>query len=169
MTCSIENREERLMDYLAGSLDAREAALLEKHVETCSACGEFVSGQKSVWEALDLFEAPTVSAAFDRQLYERIAGTSWWDRVMASIGSPFRAPAFLRQGVLLTAAAAALTTAVVLWQRPAPAPSPARQPAQLSAEAETLQPDRVQRALDDMEMLREFNHLVVSDPAQSKM
>ncbi len=68
------------------------------------------------------------------------------------------------------AAAAVLTAAVIVWERPSPAPAP--QPAQLSAEVQsdqTLQPDQVQRALDDMEMLREFNHPVVADPAQSKM
>ncbi|MGA7240700.1 MAG: zf-HC2 domain-containing protein [Bryobacteraceae bacterium] len=168
MSCSIENREEQLLDYVSGSLDTQDAALFEKHLKTCAACSEFVAGQKAVWEALDLFEPAPVSPAFDRHLYERISRTSWWDRLVASVSVPVRAPAFLRQGAPLVAAAAVLTAAVIVWERPAPAP-PA-QPAPLSAEADqTLQPDQVQRALDDMEMLREFNHPVVSDPAQSKM
>jgi anti-sigma factor RsiW len=168
MTCSIEKREERLLDYVSGSLDTQEAALFEQHLQTCSACGEFVAGQKSVWESLDLFEPAPVSAAFDRRLYERIAQSSWWDRLVAGITVPFRAPAFPRQGLPLITAAAVLTAALIVWQRPAPAPAPPA--AGLSAEADqTLQPDQVQRALDDMEMLREFNHLAVSDPAQSKM
>jgi anti-sigma factor RsiW len=167
MTCNIERREERLLDYVSGSLDTQEAALFEKHLETCAACSEFVAGQKSVWESLDLFEPAPVSAAFDRRLYERIAQTSWWGRLVAGITVPFRAPAFLRQGLPLITAAGVLTAALIVWQRPAPAPAPA---AALSAEADqTLQPDQVQRALDDMEMLRQFNHLAASDPAQSKM
>ncbi len=168
MSCSIENREEQLLDYVSGSLDTRDAALFEKHLGTCAACSEFVSGQKSVWEALDLFEPAPVSPAFDRRLYERISQTSWWDRLAASVSVPFRAPAFLRQGLPLVAAVAVLTAAVIVWERPTPAPPP--QPSGLSAEADqTLQPDQVQRALDDMEMLREFNHPVVAQPAQSKM
>lgn len=170
MSCSIENREERLLDYVSGSLEMQESALFEKHLETCAACSEFVAGQKAVWESLDLFDPAPVSPAFDRRLYERIAQTSWWDRLVASVSVPFRAPAFLRQGLPLMAAAAVLTTAVIVWERPSPAPAP--QPTELSAEAQpdqTLQPDQVQRALDDMEMLREFNHPVVADPAQSKM
>jgi hypothetical protein len=65
------------------------------------------------------------------------------------------------------AAAAVLAAGIVVWERPTPAPAP--QPTQLSAEVDTLQPDQVQRALDDMEMLREFNHLMATDPAPSKM
>jgi anti-sigma factor RsiW len=167
MICSIENREERLLDYVSGSLEAQEIALFEKHLETCSECGEFVTGQQAVWESLDLFEPAPVSANFDRLLYERMAQTSWWDRLVASVSTPFRAPAFLRQGLPIMAAAVVLAAAVMVWERPTPAPAP--QPTQLSAEAETLQPDQVERALDDMEMLRQFNHLMVADPAQSKM
>lgn len=170
MSCSIENREEQLLDYVSGSLNTHAAALFEKHLETCAACSEFVTGQKAVWESLDLFEPAPVSAAFDRHLYERIARTSWWDRLVASVSVPFRAPAYLRQGLPLVAVAAVLTAAVIVWERPTPAPAP--QPTRLSAEVQpdqTLQPDQVQRALDDMEMLREFNHPVVAGPAQSKM
>jgi anti-sigma factor RsiW len=170
MSCSIENREERLLDYVSGSLETQQAALFEKHLQTCGECSEFVAGQKAAWEALDLFEPEAVSPTFDRRLYERIAKTSLWDRWAAYVTVPFRAPAFLRQGLPLMAAAALLTAAVIVWERPTTAPAP--RPAALSAEAQsdqTLQPDQVQRALDDMEMLREFNHPVVADPAQSKM
>ncbi len=168
MICKLENREERLLDYVSGSLASDDAALFEKHLETCSACSEFVTGQQAVWASLDLFEPAPVSAAFDRRLYERIAQTSWWDRLVASVSTPFRVPAFLRQGLPLMAGAAVLATAVIVWQRPATVPA-TPQPAALSAEAETLQPEQLQRALDDMEMLREFNQVVVTDPARSKM
>jgi len=87
---------------------------------------------------------------------------------VAGITVPFLVSVFPRQGLPLITAAAVLTAALIVWQRPGPAPGPPA-PA-LSAEADqTLQPDQVQRALDDMEMLREFNHLAVADPAQSKM
>jgi anti-sigma factor RsiW len=168
MICKLENREERLLDYVTGSLASDDAALFEKHLETCSACSEFVTGQQAVWESLDLFEPAPVSAAFDRRLYERIAQTSWWDRLIASFGTPFRVPAFVRQGLPLAAGAAVLAAGVILWERPSSVPTPQPAPA-LSAEADTLQPEQLQRALDDMEMLREFNQVVVAEPSPSKM
>lgn len=165
MNCSIENREERLLDYVSGSLDAHEAALFEKHLETCSECSGFVAGQKAVWTSLDLFEPAPVSDDFNRRLNARIEQTSWWDRLVARIASPFGAPAFVRRGVPVAATAALIAAGVVVWQRPAHSPAPAR-PAALSADADSLQPDRVQRALDDMEMLRQFNRFVDSGTAQ---
>jgi anti-sigma factor RsiW len=169
MTCSIENRQERLLDYISGSLESGEAALFEKHLEACAECREFVAGQKPVWESLDLFEPAPVSEDFNRRLYARIAQTSWWDRFAASVGASFRAPAMLRQGLPIAAAAALIAAAVVVWQLPAPAPESAPPHAALSSEADSLQAEKVQRALDDMEMLREFNHLVAPDSAPSKM
>jgi anti-sigma factor RsiW len=164
MNCSFENREERLMDYVSGSLESAQAALFEKHLEICPACSEFVSGQKAVWDALDVFEPVPVSANFDQALYRQIANTSWWTRFLNFAGSPFRAPAFLRQGLPLMAAAALAVAALVVWERPATAP--VQQP---TVSAEGPSPDQVQRALDDMEMLNNFNHLVVADSAKSKM
>lgn len=168
MTCSMDNREERLLDYVSGSLEAREAALFEKHLELCGECREFVAGQKEVWNALDLFEPVPVSADFDRRLYAAMAQTSWWDRLVASFTTPFRTPTWVRHGLPIAAAAAALTAGFFVWDRPAPKPAPAHQ-TQLTAEADSLQPDQVQRALDDMEMLRQFNRLVSADSKQSKM
>lgn len=169
MICSLANREEKLLDYVSGSLESREAALFEKHLEICVSCREFVAGQKAVWESLDLFEPAPVSGDFNRRLYARIAQTSWWDRLVASVKSPFRSPGLIRQGLPLAAAAALIAAAIVVWDRPTPAPTPSSRRATLSAEAQSLQPEKIQRALDDMEMLRQFNHLVASDPAQSKM
>jgi hypothetical protein len=59
-----------------------------------------------------------------------------------------------------------LAIAGFIWEHPA---VPARPQSPLSAETQTLQPDQVQHALDDMEMLREFNHLMRSEPSDSKM
>ncbi len=168
MTCSLDNREERLIDYVSGSLDARDAALFEKHLEACAECREFVAGQKAVWNALDVFEAAPVSADFDRRLYVAMAQTSWWDRIVASVTTPFRMPWWVRHGLPIAAAAAALTAGFFVWERPDAKPAPPQR-SQLTAEADSLQPDQVQRALDDMEMLRQFNSLVASGAPQSKM
>jgi hypothetical protein len=67
--------------------------------------------------------------------------------------------------VPIAAAAGVVIMAGLLLNRPAAIP-PAVAPE--SAQVETLQPDQVEHALDDMEMLREFNHLV-PDTADPKM
>ncbi len=165
MKCPMENREgeEFLLSYVSGALDAQAAASFDQHMLTCAACREFAHGQKAVWKALDLFEPAAISADFDRRLYQRIEKVSWWDRMVAALHSP----ALMHRGLPIAAAAAALLVAGFVWERPAAAPVTPKAP--LSGEVQTLQPDQVQHALDDMEMLREFNHLMRSDPAESKM
>jgi hypothetical protein len=165
MNCPMENREseELPLNYVSGALDAQAAASFDRHMLTCAACREFAHGQKAVWKALDLFEPASISADFDRRLYQRIEKVSWWDRIVAA----FHSPMLTHRGLPIAAAAAALLVAGAVWERPSAAPAKAKAP--LSAEVQTLQPDQVQHALDDMEMLREFNHLMRSDPAESKM
>jgi len=165
MKCPMENREgeELLLNYVSRALEAQEAAAFDQHMLTCAACREFAHGQKAVWEALDLFEPAPISADFDRRLYQRIDKLSWWDRFVDALRSPMVA----HRGLPIAAAAAVLVVAGVIWERP-PAPHAAPQ-SPLSAEVQTLQPDQVQHALDDMEMLREFNHLMRTEPSESKM
>jgi anti-sigma factor RsiW len=155
--------EELLLNYVSGALDAQEAASFDQHILICAACREFAHGQKAVWQALDLFEPASISADFDRRLYQRIEKVSWWDRIVAALHSPM----LTHRGLPIAAAAAALLVAGVVWERPSAAPAKPKAP--LSVEGLTLQADQVQHALDDMEMLREFNHLMRSDPAESKM
>jgi hypothetical protein len=165
MNCPMENREaeELLLNYVSGALDAQAAASFDQHILSCAACREFAHGQKAVWNALDLFEPATISGDFDRRLYQRIEKVSWWDRMVAALHSP----ALMHRGLPIAAVAAALLVAGVVWERPSAAPAKSQAP--LSAQVQTLQPDQVQHALDDMEMLREFNHLMRSEPAESKM
>jgi len=165
MNCPMENREgeELLVNYVSGALDAQEAAAFDQHMITCAACRQFAHAQRAVWKALDVFEPASISADFDRRLYQRIEKVSWWDRMVAALSSPM----LTHRGLPIAAAAAALLVAGVVWERPSA--TPAKPKAPLSAEAQSLQADQVQNALDDMEMLREFNHLMRSEPAESKM
>jgi anti-sigma factor RsiW len=165
MKCPMENREseELLLNYVSGALNGQEAASFDQHMLTCAACREFAHGQKAVWAALDLFEPASISADFDRRLYQRIEKVSWWGRIVDAMRSPMLA----HRGLPIAAAAALLLVAGVMYERPAATPVKTQSP--LSAEAQTLQPDQVQHALDDMEMLREFNHLMRSEPSESKM
>jgi anti-sigma factor RsiW len=147
-----------LLEYAAGGLDAAGREAVEKHLGECGPCRDLVAGQQGVWAALDRWEAPPVSADFDRRLHARIAREgSWWDR----IPRPF-SPALLRRGLPVAAAAGLALAAILVVSHPAPVP-----PAPLAKvqQAEPLRPDQVEAALQDMEMLREFNGLVHPDPA----
>ena len=61
-----------LLAHTSRKLDAERAAVLEEHLANCPACREYAAAQFAVWEALDAWEAPEVSADFDRRLYARI-------------------------------------------------------------------------------------------------
>jgi anti-sigma factor RsiW len=161
----MENGEgqELLLNYVSGVLEAQEAASFDRHMLTCAACREFAHGQKTVWEALDLFEPASISADFDRRLYQRIDKVSWWDRIVHVLRSPLLA----HRGLPVAATVAVLAVAGFIWERPTAPPAKPQSP--LSAAVQTLQPDQVQHALDDMEMLRDFNHLMRSEPSESKM
>jgi anti-sigma-K factor RskA len=100
-----------------------------------------------------------VSMDFDRRLYQRIERqTSWWSRVTHSLNPLFR------NAVPLAAAAGVVIMAGLLMERPAGKPTVAA--VEESAQVETLQPEQVEHALDDMEMLRDFNSLVRADNAE---
>ena len=168
MNCPMESREDAqwLLDYRAGKLEPELAARLEEHIATCGACREFARGQRTVWEALDSWEAAPVSTDFDRRLYQRIeAQVSWWDLLIRPFRSPFRAVT-PRRILAATAAACLLLAAGVLLEQPAVSPAPA--PSDM-AQMDTVQPEQVERTLDAMEMLNEFSQHVSTDRPGSKL
>ena len=151
-----------LLKFAAGRLDAEARARIERHMEVCPACREFAGGQRAVWEALDAWESAPVSPDFDRHLYRRIEReVSWWDRVLR----PFR-PALIRRGLPIAAAAGlALMAGIVVDRSIVVRPAPEKS----SIQVESLRPDQVESAVEDMEMLQEINGLVRPDSAESTM
>jgi hypothetical protein len=163
MKCPIETPEgaELLLAFSFRKLDAERAVLLENHIGECARCGEFVGAQRSVDEALDLWDAPPLSADFDRRLYRRIEHeVGWWEFLVR----PFRLVFAAR--LVPLAAAAALLVAVGLWvERPGEVPAwPTR-----SAQIEALPPEQAEPALQDMQILQEFSNLVHADSANPRM
>jgi hypothetical protein len=96
---------------------------------------------------------------FNRRLFARIeqAPTSWWARLTGQM---------MHHAVPVAAAAGVMILAGLTLLRPAATPIA---PPQESAQVETLGPEQVQSALDDMEMLRDFNHLVRPDKTEPRM
>ncbi|MGA2272256.1 MAG: hypothetical protein ABSH00_01795 [Bryobacteraceae bacterium] len=163
MKCPLETREdaEILVAYSSRVLNGGDTELLEAHLQCCSACREFVSGQRAVWEALDGWEAAPVSADFNRRLYARMAReVSWWQRMRGRMGL------LLVYRALPVAAVAALVAVGVLLERPAPPRVP---PQPVTAQVEGLQPDQVVHALDEMEVLDQFNHLMKPGSSTPRM
>ena len=84
MKCPIETGEySELLAYSEEKLEAARAAILKRHVEECTACREFVAGQRAVWSALDAWEPPAISADFDQRLYRLLnepEPDGWWQR-----------------------------------------------------------------------------------------
>jgi hypothetical protein len=160
MKCPFETPEGKglLLSYSSGKLDEPSKVQLQQHVEWCGACKEFVLGQSALWSALDAWEAPEVSADFDRRLYQKIEQqVSWLDLLVR----PFR-PAF-RHALPFAAAAGVVLMAGFLLDRPSAVPVQETH----SAQVETLQPDQVEHALAEIEMLDQFNHLMRSDSDSS--
>jgi anti-sigma factor RsiW len=164
MRCPSEYREnaEWLLAHASRKLDAERAAVLEQHIAHCPACREYAAAQFAVWEALEAWGAPEVSADFDRRLYQRIdREVSWWDLLIR----PFR-PAFVNRFVPVAAAACMLIAAGVLLQHPDG--TPAMAPPQ-SAQVEALPPDQAANALQEMQMMQEFSSVVRSDSSEPRM
>jgi hypothetical protein len=163
MRCPLETRENReiLVAYSSRALNGGDAQRLEAHLQSCSACREFVRGQRVVWEALEDWEAPTATADFDCRLYARMEREgSWWQRMRGRMG------VLLVYRALPVAAVAALLVVGVLLERPLAPRVPAPQ---LTTAHVELQPDQVVHELDEMEVLDQFNHMMKPDTSTPRM
>ena len=168
MKCPMEYREtELLLGYVSGSVDTETSAALKNHLQTCAPCQKFVRDQQAVWNLLDVFEPEPVSADFNRRLYQRIEQPVTWRERFASSWQTLR---FWHGLPVAGALAAALLVGGVIWQMPSSKPLHEYSKAPITAKVDALQPDQLESALDDMEMLRDFNRVMRSDsPDANKM
>jgi hypothetical protein len=151
MRCPIETKQnaELLLDYSARRVNPESAAMLKAHLETCSACREFLGAQQAVWEALDPWEPGSISPDFDRRLYRKIEEQEqfgWWERIFGSAR-----PMFLRPALPLAATACLVLVAGFIID-PGRIAAPVAETAPRAREVE-----QVERTLEDLEMLRQFN------------
>jgi anti-sigma factor RsiW len=157
MKCPMEENAEVLLACCAGKLNSETQIILERHLAVCPACREFMARQEAVWQALDSWEAMPVSPDFDRRLYRRIeeeaAHASWWSRLVRPFRPMFAAP-LMSRSVPLAAAACLLVLAGVIMERPNG--ELLTQEGDRTSLESNIQPDQVERTLDDMEMLRQF-------------
>lgn len=147
---------EFLLDFSARKLDAVQHALVERHLAACASCAALVRSQQAVWDALDEWDRIEISPDFNRRLYDGIAGEerrnplSRWAAQVASRWTPLS----WRAAVPAVAVCAAFVVALVV-QPPRPWVEPATGPA--SPSIEKIDVEQVERALEDLEMLRQFS------------
>jgi hypothetical protein len=152
MRCPIETQDnaDLLLSYSARRLNPESTAILEAHMEVCPKCREFRDGQRTLWEALDQWEPRPISADFNRRLYRKIEEQEqlgWWARIFGA-GRPM----FLRPAPPLAATAfLVLVAGLFVVDYPGRIVTPAAETPQVR------EVEQVERTLEDMEMLREFN------------
>jgi anti-sigma factor RsiW len=152
---------ELLVRYAAGELDGEGRAGLERHLETCAGCREASRRQRAVWNLLDAWAAPAVSADFEANLALRIGReTGWWRRLIEATRPPM-----IRRGAPI-AALAGLAIMVAVFLDRSERVRPAETPAAL---AEPIRADQQESVVEDMQMLEEFNGLAHPDQADSSM
>jgi anti-sigma factor RsiW len=144
--CLMNNDEQtgRVLDYCAGRLDPETARQVARHVETCPDCASLAS----VWKSLDAWEAPPVSADFNRRLYARIAAADampWYRRWLDSVH-----PLFAQPALSLAAATVVVVTGFLL-------DNPASKTTVPHAIVSVTDAEQVEKTLDDLEMLRQFD------------
>jgi len=112
----------------------------------CSACCALAERQRELWAALDVWSSTPVPPDFNDRLYARIAAEKnpWWRQWTQA-----RWPGAWRPALPVAFACAALLTAFLLKEPPAQndATSPALEAPQI---------EQVERALDDVEMLKQL-------------
>jgi hypothetical protein len=164
MNCPLKNTEtaDLLLDYCNRKLGPESMAIFEQHIEICPACREFADGQRAVWSALDAWEASPVSADFDARLYERLdGGTSWRGRLFGSLR-----PMFAYRGALAAAAACLLLVVGVWLERPGKPVVPAAPP---DTAVLDVAPEQLEKAMDAMDVLSEFNRKSRPENPESKL
>lgn len=165
MICPLQNEETRdlLLDYSAGRLDAARAALLERHMETCAACGAFHAEQSAVWTALDAWEPMPASLDFNRRLWQRIddaANAPWYRALIDSLRFGGWKPVFPVAVALLVIAGG------FLLDHPRETKTAPVPPVQGVSFREA---DQLEQTLDDLQLLRQLDSVPISADSSKPM
>lgn len=161
MDCPLKTDKgaEVFIAYTARTLPAAEEMALHAHLGSCAGCRRMAEAQAEVWSALDEWTFSPVSSHFDERLYARIAAEQekpWWRRML---GSPLSLDWSWRPAMPVAAACAVLTAAFLLKS-----PVAEHQP-QTSVQS-GVDIEQVERALDDMDMLKQLGLASISTPAK---
>jgi hypothetical protein len=160
MECPLKTGEgtEVFIAYSARTLPTETEAELRQHLGACASCRRIAEAQEEVWLALDAWTPEPISSTFDEKLYARIACEEqhpWWRRLL---GSNLNVNWSWKPAMPVAAACAALLAAFLLKS-----PVPEHRP-QASVQP-NIDIEQVERALDDIDMLKQLGLATVSAPA----
>ena len=163
MDCPLRLGEgtEVFVAYVNHTLPPGKEAAFQQHLEACADCRRTAEAQREVWSALDAWTPELVSSNFDEKLYARIAAEEQkpgWQRVLLGHLSGLNLNWSWKPAMPVAAACTALLAAFLL-KSPVPEhlPQAGVQP--------NVDIEQVERALDDLDMLKKLGLAAVSAPA----
>ncbi len=149
----------RLIGYVAGRLNAHEAAGLTAHLRHCEACSRFVSRQSEVWSLLDEWTPAPPRPGFAGSVFARIRQAPpepLRRRLARAFGAWIPRPAFT------VPLATALLLGTFFLGRPAAEQTPLATVPTAQA-VTTYDADQLKSALDDLQLLHQLD--LVKDEA----
>jgi|GEM_PF-505636 hypothetical protein len=154
MSCPLQSgNADVLLSYCAHMLDAERTELMEQHVAVCAECFALAEQQKRVWSALDDWAPEPISEGFDATLFARIAAEergSAWERWMAPVRRWLSGD--IGWEPVLSMGVACFTLVVGIYLQ-----NPGRPDLTLpTVKIEAQELEQADRALEDMEMLRQL-------------
>lgn len=135
---------------------------IESHLASCEACSTVYLEHQALWRQMDAWEAPDVSPGFDRRLFARIgqrasqpwAVLDWFVRLLHP----------LQPGFAMALACMLIAAGVVVRQGQFTSTPPTA-----TAAVQTVDdPQQIQVALDDIQMLSDFEILPVAQEGEGK-
>jgi len=166
MNCPIERGEPGVvLDYAARKLSAESALAFERHMAGCAECHRLAEAQIAVWGAMDAWNEVPVSPDFNRRLYARIEQEELrqnvlgkWARTIAARWSPFS----WRPALPVAAVCATVLTAFLIQS-----PDRALVRNEPEVKVESINAEQVERALDDMDMLKQLGAVIEAKASKS--
>lgn len=146
-----------LLDYCERRMEPELAAELERHLAVCPDCARVVESQKTVWQALDLWEPGAISADFNARLYDRIREVEAepvWRRWLHAL------PGWHWKPAMPLAAACLAILAVALWRAPATSDP--------TTGDDSIDVEQVERTLNDLDMLQQLTATPPADTAAAE-
>lgn len=150
---SSKSGAEILLDYCSGALEPGQVAEVTRHIENCAECASAVEAQRELWETLDRWKAPAVSADFNQRLYARIARENeapLWRRWVRRLTQPATPYAWWKPAAVAMACAVLTLGFLVETPHATEAPAPA---ANAQIESEHVDIEQVANALEELDLL----------------
>jgi hypothetical protein len=156
MNCPTKRNEdvEILLDYCAKKLSPLQTAEFELHLKQCADCSRVVEAQTKVWNALEEWAPPPVSANFDARLYARIAqdqAAPGWQLWLRRVFQPAVPYTLWKSAVPLAAACAVLAAGLAL--RTPDVTDSAKHSIKQQVRAEKVDIEQVEQTLEDFDIL----------------